>query len=105
MGKTVNEQLLDSQVAQSIRWHRVATGQANVMKSVVHSVDSAIRAVLLADDISKYTIEQAGVLTARVEAIIRDMHRSKIAPAMTSFAQDVAEHSAEAEADLLRRTL
>lgn len=101
---TANEKLHDFEVAQAVRWNRVAGAQAKFVVDALRAVNPEIRALITAENTTTLSADQADELKRNVTAVIRRAHRSAAA-GVVAFAQDVAVESADIEARLIRRVL
>lgn len=104
MAASANEKLYDFEVAQAVRWNRVAGAQSKIVVDALRAVNPEIRALLNAENTTSLSADQAEELKRSVSAVIRRAHRN-IAAGIVAFAQDVAVESANIEAQLLRRVL
>jgi len=103
---SVNERLLDFQVAQQIKWIRYGNREATEALKILNRVDAQLKEALLGVDLEnlRFTEARAVALKAQVAELINATH-ARLAPVISESAREATVVAAEAEAAAFARTL
>lgn len=99
-----NEILNDFQIAQQIRWLRVANRNSREIILRMQRVDQQLTAFLQGQDLSEFTRARARSIRTQVAAILGTFYREEIDSLLNEQLTGTAKQSAEVEVELLQRT-
>jgi SPP1 gp7 family putative phage head morphogenesis protein len=103
---SVNDRLLDFQVAQQIKWIRYGNRESAEALKILNRVDSQLTEALRSVDLEnmRFTEARAVALKAQVTELINATH-ARLAPAISESARDATVVAAEAETAAFKRIL
>lgn len=104
MPDTVNDILNNFQVAQQIRWVRVANRNAREITQRLESLDTELRSILNGHDLTEFSRVRTQSLELQVKNLLDRFYRNQIEPLGIEIAEGVGTHSAEVEAEALERS-
>lgn len=104
---SINERFMDFQVAQQVRWIRLANRDVQEALKILNRVDKQLEAAIRAADIETgvFTKARTEALRAQVKNLINDLHTKQLSPAMISSMEEAAVLSGSLEAKLFKQHL
>ncbi len=103
MTDSLNEILNNFQVAQQIRWVRVANRNVREIVVRMRSLDEQLTVLLNQQDLTEFSRTRAQNIQRQVAAMLGRFYRQQITPFLTDELTGTAQQSAEIEAELLKR--
>lgn len=104
MPDSLNDILNNFQVAQQIRWVRVANRHAAEITKRLESLDNTLRGVLNEHDLTEFSRVRTQNLERQVQGILDRFYRNEIEPFITELATGIGTQSAEIEAEAIKRS-
>jgi len=105
MPEPLNEILNNFQVAQQIRWVRVANKNAAEITKRMERLDEELRAFLSRQDLTEFTRARSIGIKRQVKDIFDSFYKAEITPLLDGLAKDMAADSLNIEREALSRGL
>jgi len=102
---TLNELLNNFQVAQQIRWVRVANRNTREITERMARLDAQLTAFLQSQDLTQFVRVRAQAVQRQVSAILDRFYRQEITPFLEHQLNGTSRQSSQTEAELIRRAL
>jgi hypothetical protein len=106
MAATINDRFMDFQIAQQIRWIRLANNEAREALVVLNRVDARL-AGMIRDNVfvdAPFSAARLNALQVQVRDMIETVHQG-VAASVTTSAIEAAQLAAEVEVELFQRLL
>lgn len=106
MADSVNEALMDFQVAQAIRWIRLGNREAREAIKILNSVNDELRTILIFSDPAdkSFNKQRQRALQKQIDDLLDVMHE-KLAEEITKTSSEVAALSAQTEIAAIQREM
>lgn len=104
---TVNERFFDFQVAQQIRWIRLANREVREALKILNRVDAQIAEAIQRADVEsgRFTEARLLALRAQITELINALHTQQLGPALIDNIREASMFASEVEQEALARLL